>query len=78
MECGFFTRLKTHLTMGFSRKTNLNAVIMLYICETKQKFNGELVGLSYTEAKVDILIISLVCRWQNLVTYMIISIYNEF
>ena len=28
MECSFFTRLETYLTIGFSRKTDLKAVIM--------------------------------------------------
>ena len=29
MECNIFTRLETHLTIGFSRKTNLNALAQL-------------------------------------------------
>ena len=42
MECNFFTCLENHLTIGFSGKTNLNAlvqlrIIMSYICETKGK-----------------------------------------
>ena len=32
MECGIFERLKTHLTIRFSRKNQALAIIMLYIC----------------------------------------------